>query len=145
MQLFSWGYQSRSFKDLVQVCKQHDISFIVDVRRRAISSQPGWSKVELEIMASGVGLQYSHIPGLGNYHKALPWEKMDTLTVQSCVERVCGLLHSGNVVLICKEREAEQCHRNEVAEEIRQASGCLVSHLGGSGKSKVEERQLLLF
>lgn len=145
MKLFTWGYQSRSFTDLLSFCRKENIRTVVDVRRYAASSQPGWGLASLRGELEESGLNYVHIPGLGNYGKGLPWNRSDVMTVSASINRVVAYMRIGHVLLLCRERNPEECHRLEVAQEVEKACCCDVVHLGAPKNRVVDCKQISLF
>ena len=145
MRLFTWGYQSRSIDDLIKLCRKHSIATVVDVRRYPSSSQPGWGLYSIKGELEDVGISYMHLAGLGNYGPGLPWNRADSLTVKAAVGRVRTAFSRGEVLLLCRERNAEECHRSEVAKEVEKICRCDVFNLGQPLNVFKKPDQLSLF
>ena len=145
MRLFTWGYQGRSLTDLIILCRRQCIDAVVDVRRFATSSQPGWNAFSLNEDLGDAGLAYSHLSGLGNYSKGLPWTRTDPLVVGASVRQVVSLLKKGEVLLLCRERPPKECHRLDVAAEVGRHCSCEVVHLGVSSEEVEPCSQISMF
>jgi len=48
MAIFITGYEGRKFADLVSLLKEHNVAFIIDVRRFPQSTVPEYNKENLE-------------------------------------------------------------------------------------------------
>ncbi len=154
--LYSWGYQSRSIKELDALLHEHSIAQVVDVRRRA------WAKYQPDFQGSKIQQHFIRHPKasyqtlgryLGNMHRALPWKKPPDW--QQGMDELDKLLRQQNVLLLCLERDPASCHRSEIAQILQEFNKCEVVHLGwptekkGQKKAKKEKKknpnQLTLF
>jgi uncharacterized protein (DUF488 family) len=151
--VFTWGYHSRALRHLEGVCKVHNIRWVVDVRRKPYSVQPGWDYKELGEFWADKNTTYRHYGGLGNYQPDLPWRRGPEKIVEQSLEWVRGMLLVGNVLLLCRETNHFECHRKEVAEAIAEGRDIEVRHLGDmfgikaaqEVREKARDTQLNLF
>lgn len=143
LKIYTWGYQSRNSSLLVSICDELAIRWVVDVRRYAKSSQPGWSWRELRESFFLQNSTYVALPGLGNFHRELPWKRGDRFLLDACFREVRSLLLVGDVVLLCRERNHRECHRAEVADWLAAEVKAEVRHLGSPVDVDPEQLTLL--
>lgn len=118
-------------------------AWIVDVRLNPISRKPGFSKHALAQAVADAGLDYLHLPALGNPRDnragfadasgpqgavARARYTSEVLTTDAAVQalghvRALGA-HDG-VVLICFEADGRRCHRTEVLHALDAAGGLI--------------------
>jgi uncharacterized protein (DUF488 family) len=130
--LVSLGYEGRTADELIANLQRESVSVLVDVRLTPLSRKPGLSKHRLAQSLIAVGIQYVHLPALGNppdnrsafragdplsrrYYRSLLQEEHATQALQHVAE----LMDGGIVALLCFERDHDSCHRHLVAEELR--------------------------
>jgi len=134
------GYEGKSLESLFESLKAAGVTCLVDVRIRPQSRKPGFSKSSLAENCSEHGIDYVHRRDLGTpeyimkqlretgvynweaYSKHLSSEKeaLQWLT-EVCQNKVSCLL--------CFEREAADCHRKIIADEVASSLGATVKHL----------------
>ena len=141
--LVSVGYEGLSADELVATLVDQGVSVLVDVRLTPLSRKPGLSKTRLSEAVRGVGIEYVHLPGLGNpkenrdaFRRGEPesWEAfaqvLGSQRGQSALAHVAELLDGGTVALLCLERDHTRCHRWAVIDRIaRDRPGLCVAHL----------------
>lgn len=139
----SLGYEGVSADDLVAALVAENVSVLVDVRLTPLSRKPGLSKTKLSAAVRGAGIEYVHLPGLGNpkdnrdgFRRGDPesWEAFgEVLRSQRgrlALAHVAELLDGGTVALLCFERDHTTCHRAAVIDRIvRDRPGLRVAHL----------------
>jgi uncharacterized protein (DUF488 family) len=131
--LVSLGYQGRSVADLLQLLGGESVSVLVDVRLTPLSRKPGMSKRKLAAALRQAGIAYVHLPQLGNpKENREPLRKGDSgsrdrfsaqLADQEpseALRHIAELLDTGSVALLCFERDHACCHRQLVAEAVRE-------------------------
>lgn len=132
MQLFTVGYEGHSPESFVKLLSDHRVDQLVDVRQRAGSRKPGFSKTRLIEMLSKHGIDYMHFPLLGtpaelrSRYKASEIERGAYLEAYS--EYLVGqseqigdlveLIRQKRCCLMCVERIPEECHRSILAAEL---------------------------
>ena len=108
--LVSVGYEGLSADELVATLVDQGVSVLVDVRLTPLSRKPGLSKTRLSEAVRGVGIEYVHLPGLGNpkenrdaFRRGEPesWEAfaqvLGSQRGQSALAHVAELLDGGTV------------------------------------------------
>jgi hypothetical protein len=60
------GYQGRTVDDLIGALRGADVKVLVDVRLTPLSRKPGLSKNGLAARLRDAGIDYVHLPQLGN-------------------------------------------------------------------------------
>jgi uncharacterized protein (DUF488 family) len=137
--LVSVGYEGRSAAELIESLLVQGVQVLVDVRLTPLSRKKGLSKTALSQALEAVGIRYVHHKQLGN-----PKENRDDFRqgsgasrdryreilssepAEDALSHVSELLDEGVVALLCFERDHSQCHRELVANELRQRRDLVV-------------------
>ena len=130
-QLVSVGYEGRSVDELVASLIEEGVSVLVDVRLTPLSRKPGLSKKRLAQTLADNGIDYLHLPALGNpkdnraaLRAGQPEsrerfaELLHTDAAASALSHVAELLDDQTVALLCFERSHDTCHRQLVVEQL---------------------------
>ncbi|WP_245921423.1 DUF488 family protein [Nocardia nova] len=130
--LFTVGYEGRRADELVAILTEAGVATVVDVRLTPISRKPGLSKSKLSAALSQAGIGYVHLKELGN-----PRDNRDGFRVGDADARdryahvlaspegaealhsVRTLMAQGPVALLCFEHDHTTCHRQMVADAVR--------------------------
>ena len=133
-----WGYEGHTLTDLVDFAHAAGARWIVDVRLNPISRKAGFSKRALSQAIADAGLQYVHLPALGNPkdnragfadvggaagNAARQRYESDVLATDAAAEAldlVRELAARDGVVLLCFEADGRFCHRTEVLHALRE-------------------------
>jgi uncharacterized protein (DUF488 family) len=125
------GYQDRTVDQLIEDLATADAKVLVDVRLTPLSRKAGLSKNGLAARLLDTGIDYRHLPGLGNprdnrdafrrgeaaamarYRAALR-----TPEGQASLRHLLRLATHQRVALMCFERDAAACHRSVVADVL---------------------------
>ena len=132
--LISLGYEGRSVGDLIGALSGNSVSVLVDVRLTPLSRKPGMSKRRLAEALRDAGIEYVHLPALGNpkdnresFRNGDPvsWTRFRAqLTgnvATEALDHLADLLSREVVVaVLCFERDHESCHRRMIAEAVRE-------------------------
>ena len=128
------GYQSRTVDDVVDALRAADVKVLVDVRLTPLSRKSGLSKNGLAARLRNTGIDYVHLPELGN-----PRENRDAFRRgdagavaryravlrmpegQAALEQLLRLATHQRVALMCFEHDAGECHRSIVADALVEA------------------------
>ncbi|MCG2624433.1 DUF488 domain-containing protein [Arthrobacter sp. I2-34] len=129
--LVSCGYQSHTAESLVERLLDRRVGLLADVRLTPMSRTRGLAKKALAAHLSGAGIEYVHLPSLGNpkenragFAKGDPQAELRYLAL---LEREPALqdmdwlarLARGSVVAVmCFERQEEHCHRRVLLKEM---------------------------
>jgi uncharacterized protein (DUF488 family) len=132
--LISLGYQGRSVDELVAQLRGACATILVDVRLTPLSRKPGLSKKRLAQALKDAGIDYVHLPALGNprdnrkpFRAGDPDSRhrfrdlMQTTEAEQALRRVAELLDDQAVALLCFERSHDECHRQVVVDELRRS------------------------
>lgn len=126
------GYEGRSIDEFLKLFIDNKINVLIDVRKNAFSMKFGFSKNRLRSYCEKLGMDYIHIPELGiesesrkelntfgdyqvlfeKYDKTLPDRK-------EYIERIINISRNSKVAMMCFEKDIEYCHRNRIANWIR--------------------------
>ncbi len=133
--LVSLGYQGRDATELIDQLLQADVSTLVDVRLTPLSRKPGLSKRRLADALNAAGIQYVHLPHLGNpkdnretFRGGKPDSRARYLRLlqspdgRAAMRHIAEMLDGGVVALLCFERVHTTCHRALVAAELGQST-----------------------
>jgi uncharacterized protein (DUF488 family) len=129
--LISLGYEGRSVVELVDDLRRQSVAILVDVRLTPLSRKPGMSKRKLAAALAEAGIDYVHLPALGNPRSnGEPFRTGDPASRERfrallhdeialrALDHIAGLLEDGAVAVLCFERSHEHCHRHLVAEAV---------------------------
>lgn len=129
------GYEGLTLDAFVSKLRLRGVQIVVDVRLNAISRKKGFSKRALSDALAGSGIEYVHMPALGNQrdnragYSELDSEAAhevrarfnDTLASEaaaSALEELAELARSRDVVVFCFEQDERHCHREQVISEV---------------------------
>jgi uncharacterized protein (DUF488 family) len=128
------GYEGRTVDEVVDVLHAAVVKALVDVRLTPLSRKPGLSKNGLAARLHEAGIDYVHLPALGNprdnrdaYRRgdaAAVAKYRDVLRTpegQAALGVLVRLATQKRVALMCFEHDATECHRSMVADALRQA------------------------
>lgn len=136
------GYEGRSAEELVDALLLEAVDVVADVRLTPLSRKPGLSKRRLAAALASVGIDYVHLPALGNpkdnrdaYRAGDEASRdrfaslLDEDDARSALQRLNDLLPHNRVALLCFERDPATCHRELVgAELVRRLPQLRVAH-----------------
>src|SRR3981189_1114371 len=142
--LFTIGYEQTPAKAVLDQLENAGGKLLVDVRAVAASRAPGCSKNQPAAGLDERGISYLHLRGLGtpkDGRDAARSGKFDTLhkiyaahlktpQAKEELDELSALVKkSGPVCLLCYEREHQHCHRQGIAENIRDRDGVKAENL----------------
>jgi uncharacterized protein (DUF488 family) len=142
--LFTIGYEQTPAKAVLDELENAGVKLLVDVRAVAAARRLGFSKNQLAAGLDERGISYLHLRGLGtpkDGRDAARSGKFDTLhkiyaahlktpQAKEELDELSSLVKkSGPVCLLCYERDHEHCHRQWIAEIIRDRDGVKVENL----------------
>jgi uncharacterized protein (DUF488 family) len=127
--VYTIGYEGFVPDSFFALLAHRRIAVLVDVRDKAFSHKPGFSKAALKARAEAEGLEYVPLPLLGVpgviRHSAPDMTairrvyKKELLPVRE--SEVCDLLalaRARRCVLMCFENDPRNCHRGLLAERL---------------------------
>lgn len=133
--IYGFGYEGKTAEELLSTLKIYEISTLIDVRLTPISRKKGLSKTKLREAVESHGMQYVHLPALGNPRDnrdgfATPFSAawsdarhrfetiLTSVPAQEALSEVNYLLAQGNVGLLCFEANQKCCHRDVVLSAL---------------------------
>ena len=136
MSITTIGYQGRTVDDIIDVLQAADVKILVDVRLTPRSRKPGLSKNGLAAGLRDAGIDYVHLPQLGNPRDNRDaFRRGDEAAVaryrgvlrtpegQAALDKLLRLARRRRIALMCFEHDAAECHRSMVAEALAEAGG----------------------
>jgi uncharacterized protein (DUF488 family) len=132
-ELMTIGYQGRTVDELIKDLVAAEVNVLVDVRLTPLSRKAGLSKHRLAARLRDAGIDYVHLPQLGN-----PRDNRDafrrgdaaaaaryravlrTSEGQGALDQLLRLANQ-RVTLLCFEHDAGECHRTLVADALVEA------------------------
>ena len=129
------GYEGQTLDTLISKLRLRGIETLVDVRLNAISRKRGFSKTALSEAVRAAGIEYVHMPELGNRRDNRDgYAATDTLEAREARDRFRGALASDTgtaaleelaslakdrtIALFCFEADEDHCHRQQVREAL---------------------------
>jgi len=140
--LLTIGYEGASTGDFLATLTAAEVTTLLDIREFAGSRRKGFAKTALRQNLTGVGIGYRHEPALGSPRNIRNQLREDgrhdrffrdferyLTTQQPLLARLATEL-TGNVALLCYERDYRECHRRSVSIALGQLTGLTPKHLG---------------
>jgi uncharacterized protein (DUF488 family) len=127
-EIYTAGYQGDRLDTFIERLQAARVSMLVDVRRRAWSRKPGFSKSALRNALNEAGIEYIHLQHLGMPDELLPMRNSKDNTPildeyrrrmnqsASALNPLRELLSDYRVCLLCFEADHRQCHRHVISE-----------------------------
>lgn len=142
--LFTIGYERSSLSDFVATLQLAGVHVLADIRDRAQSRRPGFSKSALTEALCKANINYIHLKELGDPKEGREAARrgdfgefrrvfsgvMESDQAKSAVLQIAELLKESNVCLMCYERDEKTCHRKIVSDDLKKRTGKPVTHLG---------------
>lgn len=141
--LLSVGYERRSPEEFSELLSSWRVEMLVDVRLTPVSRKKGFSKRALGALLADAGIEYRHMPELGNPADNREGFRGGDISVArnryaerlddgagSALREVTLLARRLRVGLLCVERDAGACHRWVICERAQRDDPALtVAHL----------------
>lgn len=138
------GYEGAKPENFLRTLVAAEVDFIIDVRDRAQSRRPGFSKTSLADSLSSVGIGYLHLRELGDPKEGRAAARANDLVTfrkiysqvlasdaaKEAIAKILSTAKDVNVCLLCYERNPDHCHRTMIADTISQLTGEQVRKLG---------------
>ena len=135
----SVGYEGRTADELVDLVREAGVTLLVDVRLTPLSRKPGLSKTRLADALRNSGIEYLHLPSLGNprdNREAYRQADADALNrfrslmhasaARLALDQLAERVRSESAALLCFERDHLTCHRSLVIEALQERHADLV-------------------
>jgi uncharacterized protein (DUF488 family) len=138
------GYERSTLSDFVATLVHCGVDVLVDIRDRAQSRRPGFSKTALSDALRQSGIGYVHFRELGDpkegrdaarqgrvdIFREIFREVMSTDDAKLALTEIARLAIESKVCLMCYERDHNQCHRKIVADYLERTLSCRTMHIG---------------
>jgi uncharacterized protein (DUF488 family) len=138
------GYERATLVDFIATLKLVGVEVLYDIREKAQSRRPGFSKTALSEALAAAGIDYVHRPELGdpkagreaarsgNYKlfREVFSEVMNTSKANLALWEIESIAAKKYVCLMCFERNQNECHRKIVSDFIDNKLGMKAKHLG---------------
>lgn len=138
------GYERAELDDFIATLEACDIEVLVDIRDRAQSRRPGFSKSALSNALAGAGIEYLHLKELGDPKEGREAARngdfdafrqiysavMASDAAKGALVALEKLASHQNICLMCFERDQLQCHRKIVSEYLEGSLSVKARHLG---------------
>jgi uncharacterized protein (DUF488 family) len=137
------GYEGHTVDDVIDALRAAGVKVLADVRLTPLSRKTGLSKNRLAARLHDAGIDYVHLPELGN-----PRDNRDALRRgdatavaryrsvlgapegQAALEELRRLATDRRVALMCFEHDPAECHRSMVADALVEAGAVVeIAHL----------------
>jgi uncharacterized protein (DUF488 family) len=138
MTLFTIGYGGRTKDELLKLLRDHGVRTVVDVRLRPDRASMGvWTKAKtpdkgIEQALADAGIGYRSLVELGNvFLEFEDWRERYRRLLESAGDLLVGRLtgFAEPLCLLCAEKRATDCHRQQIAEHLARTIGVDVQHL----------------
>lgn len=153
------GYERSTLADFVATLQLAKIDTLVDVRERAQSRRPGFSKKALQAALQKAGIEYLHFPQLGDPKEGREAARAGKMAAflkiyeavingqpaQEALTYLENLVSEKSICLMCFERDQKDCHRKIVAENLEARLNIKAMHWGvvtGAANGSRERRVL---
>lgn len=137
------GYEKCTPDDFVATLQENGIDVLVDIRERAQSRRPGFSKTQLSKNLESAGIEYVHLRELGDpkpgrdaaragmieEFKRIYSKVLDSKNARDALAKINVLARSKRICLMCYERDYRTCHRKIVADHLESSLGGSSHHL----------------
>ena len=147
--LFTIGHSTRTFDELVEALRAHEIQTLVDIRAFPMSRRlPQFNRNSLEQSLPAAGIRYLWMKALGGYRKKVLEESphvalrnksfrnyadyMLTPEFESAISELVALVEQSRTAYMCAERVYFRCHRMLVSDWLL-AHGHEVLHIDATG------------
>lgn len=140
--VFTIGYEGASLADFIATLDLAGVDVLLDVREIPISRRRGFSKSALSEALTEAGIDYRHEKQLGSPavirhrlhedgdYTAFFRDFRRYLKTQGALLAQLAEDLTGNVALMCYERDPQTCHRSVVASAFESLLDVQPKHLG---------------
>lgn len=128
------GYEGLSIDEFVLVLRDQRIEFVADVRLTPISRKRGFSKRALSGALGGAGIEYLHLPALGNPKdnragfsgseadrataKSTFRHRLDSPEARNALAQLQIITQTHRTAVICFESDQQCCHRDIILSTL---------------------------
>ncbi len=153
--MYTIGHSTRSLVELLDLLQEHEVEWLVDVRRFPASRRhPHFAGEALAESLPAAGIEYVHEPEMGGYRKPKPdspntaWrvkgfqayaDHMQSPEFQEALERLTARARESTTAIMCAEAVPWRCHRQLISDALV-ARGHEVVHI--LAPAKVDRHEL---
>lgn len=136
---FTVGYQGETADSFFNKLHHHKIKLLIDIRQNPFSFKKGFSRAQLQLLSRQNGISYIHIKELGtpiplrnylkdtgNYPEFFERYSNFLTEYEDLVEDLVSLSDQTRICIVCFEKTHTECHRQIVANRVRQLSGNMI-------------------
>ncbi|MBD0865732.1 MAG: DUF488 domain-containing protein [Rhodobacteraceae bacterium] len=130
--IYTIGYEGTTLEQFLQTLAANRIEALADVRALPLSRKPGFSKNGLAAALATRGISYRHFRWLGNPKSGrdaaragdretfvrIFGKHMETEQARAALSELLTLAKTRTTCLMCFERDARQCHRSLISDQI---------------------------
>lgn len=138
------GYERATLADFVATLQFSNVEVLIDVRERAQSRRPGFSKKALEAALLDAGIGYLHLPQLGDPKAGREAARSGNMAqfrqiynavisedaALKALDLLQDMAREQHICLMCFERDQHECHRKIVADKLEDCLKIRATHLG---------------
>lgn len=138
------GYERSELPDFIATLQLAGVQILIDIRDRAQSRRPGFSKSALSSALLAAGIDYLHYPELGDpkegreaarsgdikLFRDIFGKVLESEAAQTSLKEIEAFAENKLVCLMCYERNQQECHRKIVADDLELRLKCRAQHLG---------------
>jgi uncharacterized protein (DUF488 family) len=131
--IYTIGYEGATVEGFLAALVAAGVDTLVDVRALPLSRKRGFSKNALSRRLREAGLEYVHMPDLGNPPKGREAAKAGKLKkfhqiylshfkskeTRKAFEALVSLGHARSLCMMCFERDPRICHRDIIAKRMK--------------------------
>jgi uncharacterized protein (DUF488 family) len=141
--IYTAGYEGKAVDEFLNLLMRSGIRRLIDVRYNPISRRYGFHKSTLNRLCNFLDIDYQHLPGLGipgsarldldssdSYVALFKEYRCGLLDRSQDLQKAMSLLESEPSVLVCMEANPQYCHRNVLAQHLRDMMKLPIKHLG---------------
>lgn len=154
-QVYSIGYGNRTIKEFIELIKEVEFDYLLDVRSSPYSNfNDDFSKHNLIHYLKVNNIKYAYfgdslggIPGdPAAYSKGkVDYDKLSKLDFFSKgISRILNAISKNyTVLLMCSEKKPENCHRSKLIGEVLLQNHINIIHIDENGKYKTQEEIII--
>ena len=134
--VLSIGYEGRTCQELISELANRRVAWLIDVRLTPISRKAGLSKRSLRDSLAEAGIEYRHLPALGNPKdnregfldmsdrgpRRTYAQRLHTPEAEDALNALTALSASDLVAVLCFERDERVCHREVLLDWLKRTN-----------------------
>lgn len=128
--ILTFGYGNRKdYELLLDYFDKFAITWVIDVRLNPRAWSRKWYGDQVEKLCHSQGIKYVSQVSLGNTSGNYKWLPPNQEAANTALQEVAEIANSGNILLMCAEKDWQRCHRTEVAIALAELTNIPVKHL----------------